>query len=252
MGAVSVRVPRVRDVPKEVAPNGFQSEIVKRYQRVSRTTQRLLARLYLEGLATGDFEPVFRALLGDTAPLSPSSVTRLKTDWGKEFEAWRTRRLDATRYLYVWADGVYLKAGGEDELSALLWVVGLRADGQKELLALALGYRESTESWASVLRDLRDRGMTRPLVLIGDGALGIWGARRAVWPQAREQRCWNHRVLNVLDRLPKRLWPKVRKDLRAASTAPTVRPNSQQSPPICGTPARPMRRPRSSGISMSS
>lgn len=221
MGAVSVKVPRVRDVPEEVAPAGFQSQIVNRYQRISQTTRRLLARLYLEGLSTGDFEPVFRVLLGETAPLSATSVTRLKEEWAGEYESWRKRRLDEHQYLYVWVDGVYLAAGSEDEKMALLCVLGLREDGQKELLGMGLGYRESTESWAGVLRDLRERGMRRPLAVIGDGALGIWAAMREIWPESKRQRCWNHRTINVLDKLPKRLWGQVRKDLRLAAQAMT-------------------------------
>ena len=160
-------------------------------------------------------------MLGETVPLSATSITRLKGEWQVEFEAWRGRRLDGQRYLYLWVDGVYLRAGPEEEKTALLCVVGLNERGEKELLAMRPGYRESTESWATVLRDLRDRGLTCPLVVIGDGALGIWAALREVWPQARTQRCWNHRTLNVLDKLPKRLWSQVRKDLRQAASAPT-------------------------------
>jgi len=167
------------------------------------------------------FEPVFRALLGETAPLSASSIIRLKGEWQGEFESWRARRLDGHRYLYLWVDGVYLNAGQEEEKTALLCVLGLNEQGEKELLAMVPGYRESRESWAGVLRDLRERGLKRPLVVIGDGALGIWAALREVWPQTRSQRCWNHRTLNVLDKLPQRLWGQVRKDLRSAATAPT-------------------------------
>jgi putative transposase len=221
VGAIPIRQPRVSDVPAEIAPDGFHSQIVPRYQRLSASAQNLLTRLYLEGVSTGDFEPVFRSLLGETAPLSPSSIVRLKADWQEEFASWQKRRLDHERYVYCWVDGIYLAAGQEDEKSALLCVLGLRADGQKELLALHLGYRESTESWAGVLRDLRERGMRRPLLVIGDGALGIWAALSEVWPEVRRQRCWNHRVLNVLDALPKRLWPQVRKDLRHAAPAPS-------------------------------
>lgn len=221
VGAIPIRQPRVSDVPEEIAPDGFHSQIVPRYQRLSASAQNLLTRLYLEGVSTGDFEPVFRSLLGETAPLSPSSIVRLKADWQDEFTTWQKRRLDHEHYLYCWVDGIYLAAGQEDEKSALLCVLGLRADGQKELLALRLGYRESTESWAEVLRDLRERGMRRPLLMIGDGALGIWAALAQVWPESRRQRCWNHRVLNVLDALPKRLWSQVRKDLRHAASAPS-------------------------------
>ena len=221
LGRVTVQVPRVSDVPDEVAPEGFRSEIIPRYQRVSQTTQRLLARLYLEGLSTGDFEPVFRTILGESSPLSPTSVTRLKEDWQQDYDAWRQRRLEGHRYLYVWVDGVYLRAGQEEEKTALLCVLGLREDGEKELLAMAPGYRESTASWAEVLRDLKARGLRQPLLMIGDGALGIWAALREVWPETRRQRCWNHRTLNVLNKLPKRLWAQVRQDLRAAAQAQT-------------------------------
>ncbi len=199
LGAIKVKMPRVSHVPKDVAPDGFQSQIVGRYQRISRTTQRLLSQLYLEGLSTGDFEPVFRALLGEKAPLSPSSVVRLKQEWQAEYDLWRRRPLDKHQYLYVWVDGVYLSAGPETEKMAILCVLGLREDGRKELLAMLPGYRESSESWAEVLRDLRQRGMKRPIMMIGDGALGIWAALREVWPQSRSpeatrlgevQRCW--------------------------------------------------------------
>jgi putative transposase len=219
VGAIPIRKPRVSDVPPEAAPDGFHSQIIRRHQRLSASAQQLLTRLYLEGISTGDFEPIFRTLLGETAPLSPSSIVRLKADWQAEFTAWQTRQLDGERYLYCWVDGIYLAASQEDEKSALLCVLGLRADGQKELLALGLGYRESAQSWANVLRDLRERGMRAPLLVIGDGALGIWAALDAVWPTCRRQRCWNHRVLNVLDGLPKRLWGQVRHDLRKAATA---------------------------------
>src|SRR3972149_5593208 len=167
-------------------------------------------------LWAGDFEPVFRARLGENAPLSATSVTRLKEEWQTEYETWCKRRLDVQRYLYGWGAGVYLAAGDEDEKTALLCVLGLREDGEKELLGIGLGYRESKESWAAVLRDLRDRGMGMPLLVIGDGALGIWAALREIWPESRSQRCWNHRTINVLDKLPKRLWAKVRNDLRKA------------------------------------
>jgi putative transposase len=221
MGQLKVKMPRVSHVPTEVAAKGFESQIVGRYQRTSETTQRLLARLYLEGLSTGDFEPVLRALLGETAPLSATSITRLKSEWQDEFEAWRQRSLHDHQYLYLWVDGVYLRAGQEEEKMALLCVVGLNEEGEKELLAMIPGYRESTNSWAGVLRDLRDRGLNRPMVVVGDGALGIWGALREVWPQTRAQRCWNHRTLNILDKLPKRLWRQVKDDVRAAANAPT-------------------------------
>lgn len=221
VGKVTVRVPRVSDVPKEVAPEGFRSQIVRRYERASRTTQRLFARLYLEGLSTGDFEPVFRELVGETTALSPNTIVRLKDEWQAEYEAWRKRRLDGHRYVYIWADGFYLGAGSEAENTALLCVLGAREDGEKELLAMMPGYRENKESWAAVLRDLRDRGLAAPLLAIGDGVLGLWAALRDVFPETKHQRCWNHRILNVLAKLPQRRQREARQRLRAMYAAPT-------------------------------
>ena len=221
LGPVAVRVPRVAQVPGEVAPQGFHSQVVQRYQRASQTTQRLFARLYLEGLATGDFEPVFRELVGETTALSANTVVRLKEHWGQEYQDWRGRPLGQHRYAYIWADGIYLSAGTEQEKMALLCVLGAREDGEKELLAMGPGYRESTESWAEVLRDLRDRGLSPPLLAVGDGALGLWAALDQVFPTTGHQRCWNHRVLNVQSKLPKRLQAEVRGRLREMTEAKT-------------------------------
>ena len=221
LGPVAVRVPRVAQVPGEVAPQGFHSGVVQRYQRASQTTQRLFARLYLEGLATGDFEPVFRELVGETTALSANTVVRLKEHWGQEYQEWRQRSLGTNRYAYIWADGVYLSAGTEKEKTALLCVLGAREDGEKELLAMVPGYRESTESWAEVLRDLRDRGLSPPLLAVGDGALGLWAALDQVFPATEHQRCWNHRALNVRSKLPKRLQADVRGRLREMTESET-------------------------------
>lgn len=183
MGAVEIRQPRVSDVPEGAEP--FRSEIVGRWERRSRTQGRLLARLYLEGLASGDFEPVFRALVGETEGLSPNTILRLKQEWEDEYRLWRCRPL-GERYVYVFADGLYLKAGQEREKTAVLVVIGVRADGQKELLAMEEGYRESTVSWSQVLRGLRDRGLVEPpLVAVGDGAMGFWAALEDVYPSTR-------------------------------------------------------------------
>ena len=207
--------------PEEVASQGFHCEVVQRYQRASQTTQRLFARLYLEGLATGDFEPVFRELVGETTALSANTVVRLKEHWGGEYEAWRQRPLGGHRYAYIWADGVYLAAGTEKEKTALLCVIGAREDGVKELLAMEAGYRESTESWAEVLRNLRDRGLSPPLLAVGDGAMGLWAALGQVFPVTEHQRCWNHRVLNVQSKLPKRLQAEARGRLREMAESET-------------------------------
>lgn len=221
LAPVEVRVPRVAKVPSEVAPEGFQSQIVGRYQRASQTTQRLFARLYLEGLATGDFEPVFRELVGETMALSANAVVRLKEEWGEEYKAWRKRPLWEHQYAYIWSDGIYLGAGLEKEKTALLCVLGAREDGEKELLAMEPGYRESTESWAEALRDLRGRGFQAPLLAMGDGALGLWAALDEVFPTTEHQRCWNHRTLNVQAKLPKRLQTEARKRLREMAYAET-------------------------------
>jgi putative transposase len=214
LGPVEVRVPRVADVPAEVAPEGFQSQVVRRYERASQTTQRLFARLYLEGLATGDFEPVFRELVGETTALSASAVVKLKERWAEEYKAWCRRPLWEHQYAYIWADGIYLGAGMEKEKTALQCILGAREDGEKELLAMESGYRESTESWAGVLRELRSRGLQAPLVAVGDGALGLWAALDEVFPTTEHERCWNHRVLNVQAKLPKRMQPEARRRLR--------------------------------------
>lgn len=221
VSAVEVRVPRVAQVPEEIGTDGFHSQVVHRYERASAGTQALFARLYLEGLATGDFEPVFRELVGETTALSPTAIVRLKERWAAEYAAWKQRALAAHRYAYIWADGIYLGVGAEDEKSALLCVVGAREDGTKELLALELGYRESTASWQELLRDLRDRGLSAPLLAVGDGGLGLWAALDEVFPTTEHQRCWNHRVLNLQDKLPKRLHAEARRRLHAMWTAET-------------------------------
>jgi putative transposase len=221
VSAVPVQVPRVADVPAEVAPEGFHSQVVRRYERASATTQALFAQLYVEGLATGDFEPVFRELVGETTALSPSAICRLKEQWADEYATWQARRFDDHQYAYLWADGVYLGIGTESEKSALLCVVGAREDGTKELLALELGYRESSLSWQTVLRSLRERGLRPPLLAVGDGGLGLWAALDEVFPSTEHQRCWNHRVLNVQDQLPKRLQAEARRRLRAMWDADT-------------------------------
>lgn len=221
MSNVGVRVPRVRDVPAEVSPEGYHSQIVNRYERRSRTQARLLVRLYLEGLSTGDFEPVFRALVGETAALSQQSILRLKEEWKQEFEVWRRRPLKR-RYPYLFADGFYVKAGQEREKTAILVVLGVDEHGQKELLAMEEGYRESKQSWAAVMRSLQERGLAEdPLLLVGDGALGIWAALAEVFPSTRRGRCWNHLRLNVVDKLPRRLQAEAQGRLRELYEAPS-------------------------------
>lgn len=221
-GHVKVRQPRVSNVPKEISENGYESKILNRYQRSSRGVQANLCRLYIEGLSTGDFEPVFRALLGESAPLSASSIQRLKEDWEREYEEWNKRKLDKNYYCYIWVDGVYVRAGMEREKTVLLCVLGAKEDGTKELLAVGDGYRESKASWAEVLRDLKKRGMNCPLLTIGDGALGIWSALEEIYPESQQQRCWNHKITNILDKLPKRMEKEATRKLREIYQADTV------------------------------
>lgn len=197
-GTITVRRPRVRGLEARLA-----SVVLPLFARRTQAVSALLPELYLHGLALRDFDLALRGLLGETAPLSASTVARLKEKWQAEWETWMSRRLDALEVTYLWVDGVYVKAGLEKEKAALLVVLAGLSDGRKAFLALVPGHRESTEAWSAVLRDLKARGMRCPEVVIGDGHLGIWGALRNVYPDAEEQRCWNHRVLNVLGKLPK-------------------------------------------------
>jgi len=194
--------------------------VLPRYQRTSDVIHALVPELYLQGLATEDFEPALRALLGEAAPLSPTSIVRLKAHWQAEYEAWAWRPLEA-RCAYCWADGLYLKAGPADEKTAILIVIGVTEDGQKELLAMVEDYRESRESWRDVLREPRRRGLKIVRDFNGDGGLGLWGAVREVYSEARHQLCWCRKMLNVLDNLPQRLQPEAKpllRDIYAAST----------------------------------
>ncbi len=197
-GTVTVRRPRVREVEER-----FESQVLPLFKRKSQAVGNLLPELYLHGLAQGDFELALRGLLGAGAPLSGSTVVRLKEKWQAELEAWQTRRLDDVEVVYLWVDGIYVKAGLEKEKAALLVVLGAVSDGRKVVLAVTPGHRESTRSWAEVLRDLQRRGLRGPRLVIGDGHLGTWDALRQVYPEVAEQRCWNHKLLNVLDKLPK-------------------------------------------------
>jgi transposase-like protein len=204
-GTIELRAPRVND--KRVVDGErqkFTSKILPAYMRRSPKVSEVLPLLYLRGLSTGDFREALPVLLGDDAAgLSPSAITRLTAAWSEEYQTWRKRELSSADYIYVWADGVHFNVRLEDDRLAALVLIGVRPDGTKELLALEDGYRESTETWLSVLRDLKARGMRAPMLAIGDGALGFWAAVREVWPETREQRCWVHKIANVLDKLPK-------------------------------------------------
>lgn len=198
-GTIQVRRPRVRN-----ADDRFVSRVLPLFQHHTPQVRELLPQLYLHGLSEGDFDLALRGLLGEKAPLSASTVARLKEHWQGEFETWRRRSLKDLKVVYLWVDGVYVKAGLEKEKAAVLVALAALENGSKVVIAVEAGYRESTASWAGFLRDLKARGMAAPKVVIGDGHLGIWGGLREVYPEASEQRCWNHKVMNVLERLPKK------------------------------------------------
>lgn len=197
-GTLTVRRPRVRGLTER-----FESRLLPAFKRHTEEVGRLLPELYLHGLALGDFDLALRGLLGDGAPLSAAAIARLKAGWQAEYELWRTRSVADLEVVYLWVDGIYVKAGLEKDKAAMLVVLAGLRDGRKVILAVESGYRESTESWAALLRDLKRRGLRAPKLVIGDGHLGIWGALTAIFPEAAEQRCWNHRIMNVLDKLPR-------------------------------------------------
>ncbi len=215
-GTITVRRPRVRGVAGRV-----ESRLLPLFERRTRAVGALLPELYLHGLAQGDFELALRGVLGEGAPLSASSIARLKAGWQLEHDTWRQQRLEARELVYLWADGVYVKAGLEKEKAAVLVVIGAMRDGRKEVLAVTPGYRESTESWTTVFRELRDRGLGAPKLLVADGNAGAWAAAGAIWPETAEQRGWNHKLVNVLDQLPKTLQGEARPLLCAIPYAPT-------------------------------
>lgn len=198
-GTITVKRPRVRDLEERM-----ESRILPLFARRTKEVGEVLPELYLHGLAQGDFELALRGLLGDGAPLSASSIGRLTAKWQTEFEQWQSQSLAGLEVVYLWVDGIYVKAGLEKEKACILVALAGLSDGSKVFVGFQAGYRESTESWAGLLRDLKKRGMNRPRLVSGDGHLGIWAALRQVWPQAQEQRCWNHRLMNILDRLPKK------------------------------------------------
>ena len=215
-GAVEIRQPRVED--RRVDPvtgerERFKSSLVPPWCRKSPKVTEVLPLLYLHGLSTGDFVPALEGFFGSAAGLSASVITRLTKAWEDDHRAFMARDLSDRDYVYVWADGVHFNVRLEEERLCCLVIVGVRLDGSKELVAITDGYRESKDSWAALLRDLRHRGMRAPVLGVGDGALGFWAALRDVFPETREQRCWLHKAANVLDALPKSIQPLAKKML---------------------------------------
>jgi len=205
VGPLEVEQPRVHDRrPKEEAEK-FTSQILPPYLRKTKSIEELIPWLYLKGISTGDFHEALAALLGPQAPgLSATTVTRLKAIWEDEYKTWNQRSLEGKRYVYLWADGVYFNIRLEEDRQCLLVLMGATADGKKELVAVAAGHRESEQSWLALLLDCKARGMeVAPLLATGDGALGFWKALPQVWSTTRTQRCWVHKTVNVLDKLPR-------------------------------------------------
>src|SRR5919109_1564097 len=215
-GTITVRRPRVRDLHER-----FVSRVLPLFKRQTKEVGELLPQLYLHGLALGDFELALRGLLGEGAPLSPASLLRLKSQWQLEYETWKQRQLDDLEVVYLWADGRYVKAGLEDTKAALLVMIGALSNGQKVVLAVESGQRESKESWGMMLRDLRKRGLKPWRCTIADGHLGLWAALGEQYPELAEQRCWNHRITNVLDAMPKKEQAQARTLLCAMPYAET-------------------------------
>ena len=226
IGPIPVQRPKVRDRAPGVSAETrirFTSAILPRWARRSKSLDALLPVLYLRGVSTGDFQEALTALLGADAPnLSPAVISRLTAGWQEEYDRWQRRDLSARRYVYVWADGVYLQARMEPQAECMLVIIGATPEGRKELLGFQVGFRESAQSWRELLVDLKARGLAVPPELaVGDGALGFWKALDEVFPGTRHQRCWFHKIANVLNHFPKSMQPAVAADLREISHAET-------------------------------
>lgn len=211
-GTMELAAPRVRDVPDGQEP--FESTIVRKHQRRSDTIDATFMHLFVEGLATRDFEPALRLLVGQAAPLSPSTISRLTGRFKAQYDAFDRQTLSERTFVYIWADGIYLKAGLGTEKACLMVLIGADTAGVKHLIALREGYRESTASWGDLIGDCRRRGLNEPACWIADGALGLWAAVNEHAPQSAQQRCTNHKTMNVLDKLPKTEQPEMTRRLR--------------------------------------
>lgn len=222
IGPVSVKVPRSRDRQKGAEPIRFSSSIVPAYLKKTRSMEALIPWLYLKGVSTGDFSEALTALVGqDASGLSVSTISRLKTVWEKEYQDWQNRDLSEKHYVYIWADGVYCNVRMDDR-QCILVIMGATKDGVKELLAIEGGYRESEQSWLSLLNDLKRRGLQKPPALaIGDGGLGFWKALSKTYETTEWQRCWVHKTANVLNKLPKTLQAKAKENIHKIWLAET-------------------------------
>jgi putative transposase len=224
IGPVAVRRVKVRDrgVDEGEERIRFTSAILPRWARRTRSLDAVLPLLYLRGISMGDFQEALEALLGRDAPnLSPAVIGRLRDEWQADHARWQRRDLSARHYVYIWADGVYLQARMEPQAECVLVLIGATPEGRKELLGFQVGVRESAQSWRELLVDLKARGLAiAPELATGDGALGFWKALEEVFPTTRQQRCWVHKTVNVLDKLPKSVQPAAKQDLREIWQAP--------------------------------
>jgi len=226
IGALDVRRPKVRDraegLPAEQRIR-FSSAILPRWARRSKSLDALLPVLYLRGISTGDFQEALSALLGTDAPnLSPNVISRLTGEWQQDYDRWQRRDLSARRYVYIWADGIYLQARMEAQAECMLVILGATPEGRKELVGFQVGVRESAQSWRELLVDIKARGLeVPPEIAVGDGAMGFWKALDEVFPGTKHQRCWVHKTANVLNKFPKSMHPAVKADLREIWQAET-------------------------------
>jgi len=225
IGPVAVSRVKIRDRGATTAAERvrFSSSILPKWARRTRSLDALLPVLYLRGISTGDFQEALAALLGRDAPnLSPSVIARLTAEWQAEYEHWQRRDLSARRYVYVWADGVYLQARMEDHAECMLVLIGATPEGRKELVGFQVGVRESAQSWRELLLEMKRRGLAvAPEIAVGDGALGFWKALDELYPGTRHQRCWLHKTGNVLNKVPKSVQDTMKADLREIHGAPT-------------------------------
>jgi len=231
LGPIAVKQPRVRDKRPTDQRETFSPGLLPKYLRKTKAIEEMIPWLYLKGISTNDFPEALQSLLGNDAKgLSPSTITRLKSVWEDEYDAWNTRSLAGKRYVYMWADGIYSNVRfnnnegrtKDENRQCLLVLMGATADGTKELIAVVAGYRESAESWKEVLLDLQARGLAHaPLLAVGDGALGFWKALKQVFPSTRVQRCTVHKTANVLNKVPKSVQPQMKRMLHEIWNAPT-------------------------------
>lgn len=225
IGPVPVKRAKLRDRAAEASGEDritFTSALLPKWARRTKSLDALIPVLYLRGISTGDFQEALGALLGRDAPnLSPSVIGRLKEEWQGDYVRWQRRDLSARHYVYIWADGVYLQARMEDNAACMLVLIGATPEGRKELVGFQVGVRESAQSWRELLVDLKARGLSiLPRIAVGDGALGFWKALEEIFPSTRHQRCWQHKVLNVLNKVPKSVQPNMKNDLREVRDAP--------------------------------